>query len=101
MRKTSTLLSLLLSFAIISCTREDSCLTGKVRFNNLSSNPYNLYVDGIFKDKISGSTFKDYDLPAGDHVAKAEQVSGYLLYPTIRNWDFNLTGCADTLFSFP
>jgi hypothetical protein len=105
MDKLRLLLLILLLGVFAGCTKDSvdlpDCTKATVRFNNLSINPYNVYVDGTFRAKLDGNKYKDFELSAGDHVAKVEQVSGYLLFPTVYNWNFTLVGCNDISYSFP
>ncbi|MCB9282938.1 MAG: hypothetical protein H6563_02605 [Lewinellaceae bacterium] len=98
---------LFLSFFILTallttaCQKEEECLTGKVRFTNTSSNPYNLFIDGSFEIQMPGNSFRELDLLEGQHAARVEQVSGYILYPTIVNQTLNVFGCQEIEWVFP
>lgn len=104
MNKVQKILSLVFICSIIlfcSCSKEDDCLSGTVRFSNTSDNPYNLFIDGTFQQEIPGNTFIELDLLEGQHSATAEQVSGYLLFPTIRETTLNVFGCQEIGWVFP
>lgn len=95
---------LLLSLSILSCNDDigtDPCLTGTVRFTNTSNNPYNLSIDGVFKFQLNGNSFRELDLSEGQHQAKVEQVSGYILFPTVKETTLNVFGCQETEWVFP
>ena len=88
-------------FLISSCNEEDDCLTGTVRFTNISDNPYDLYIDEEYHLRISGSTFQELDLLEGQHSARVEQVSGFVLFPTIVENDLSVFGCQESEWVFP
>jgi hypothetical protein len=92
------------TFLISSCsddTEVDLCQEGTVRFTNNSSDPYDLYINGVYRSEISGNTFMEYDLPEGQHSARVEQVSGFVLFQTTRETTLNVFGCQDTSWVFP
>lgn len=94
---------------LFSCSKEDAerleCETediGYVTITNTSDNPYDVYLDGGFVFRLSGNTFTDsYELNAGSHVLKAEQVSGYVIYPTIRETTVFINYCDKKSWVFP
>ncbi len=55
----------------------------KLRFTSTSSNPYELQVAG-YNRVIQGNTYVDYTLPEGIYSWRVEQMSGYVIYPTIK-----------------
>jgi hypothetical protein len=105
MKKTIKLAFLFIAISFLSCKKEvitvPSCPTGKIRLTSNSSNPYNLYIDGVLKNKVAGYAYIEYDLPEGSHTFKAEQVSGYVLYPTVKSSTIAIFGCKDTEWIFP
>ena len=74
---------------------------GNVRFTCTSDNPYLLYIDGSFKTTVNGQSFVEYDLVSGEHVVKAEQKSGYVLYPTVRQTTLNVKAGKSIEWMFP
>jgi hypothetical protein len=95
-------LSLLISnFLLFACISVDECPSGTVRFSNTSDNPYELYINGEWEMRIDGNTFTELDLPEGKHQAKVEQLSGYLLFPTIVGSELNVFGCQESQWIFP
>ncbi|MBK8442071.1 MAG: hypothetical protein IPL35_01060 [Sphingobacteriales bacterium] len=82
-------------------TNNSGCTLVPMRFTNTSDNPYNLFIDGTFKKQMSGNTEIVYELEKGVHTAKAEQVSGYVFYPTIVNKNFTLSSCQEQGWIFP
>lgn len=95
------LLALTSIFALNSCNLEDECLTGTVRFTNNSNNPYDLYIEGQYQFRMDGNTFQELELTEGQHRARAEQVSGFLLFPTIVTEELNVFGCQESQWVFP
>ena len=95
-------LSLIISqFILFSCTKEEECLEGTVRFSNISENPYDLFIDGEFQMKLNGNAFTEIKLLEGKHMGRVEQVSGYLLFPTIVERELNVFGCQESQWIFP
>jgi len=82
-------------------SKNSSCATGKIRITNTSKNPYNVYVNGNYKTQMQGGTFSEYDYPKGHYAMKAEQVSGYVLYPTVATATIDISGCDSKEFVFP
>jgi len=93
------ILFLLLLFST-SCL-QDECSEGTVKFTNNSTNPYNLLINGEFKEELPGGSFYEIELPEGQHNARAEQVSGFLLFPTVKEKTLNVFGCQETQWVFP
>ncbi len=81
-----------------SCSK---LVNGELRFSNNSANPYNCYVDGGFKFKLNGNNSKDIDVKEGEHTVRVEQVSGYLVYPTILNWNVTVQAGKAYSITFP
>lgn len=102
MRKIFLLLSIV-SILFIGCEKDESenCTKAKARFTCTSVNPYYLYIDGVFEGTIQGKTYYEMNLTAGFHYWKLEQVSGYLVYPTVINDSRTVTGCNDFEIVFP
>ena len=103
MKKIIYLSFLLFTFLFISSCKKDIivCPTGKIRISSNSTNPYNIYINGAFKVKLEGNKSVDYDLPEGEYTLKAEQISGYLLYPTIKTEKISIFGCKEVQWIFP
>jgi len=109
MNRFISLFAAVLLFLIASCTKEDAekleCETeniGYVTITSTSDNPYDVYVDGSFEFRLQGNTFvDDYELSAGTHTLKAEQVSGYLIYPTIKEVTISMSHCDKKSWVFP
>lgn len=101
------LLTIALAMLIFSsCDKDETtpgggCSKGKLRYSNRSSNPYRIFLDGQYKADLNGGNFIEYDVNKGSHSVKAEQISGYAIYPTIRESSFFLDGCDSKEFLFP
>lgn len=73
------------------CSKDDNNTTspsggyteGTIRFTNNSTNPYNVSIDGVAKGSVNGNTHVELKATKGFHTLKAEQASGYLVYPTV------------------
>jgi len=102
-------MSILTLFIISSCTKEsaeklecESENIGYITITNTSDNPYNVYVNGTYVFRLQGNTFEDdYEVSVGTHTLKAEQVSGYLIYPTIRETTTIIVQCEKQSWVFP
>lgn len=59
--------------------------TGTLYFKNTQSDPYTMYLDGTNIGVLQpGNTSSGYTVSSGiSHAVKAEQFSGYILYPTV------------------
>lgn len=101
--------SILFGTILTSCTKEDveqmECESqdiGYVTITNTSENPYKVSIDGSFVFNLEGNTFKDdYELSSGSHTFKAEQISGYLVYPTVREATEDIGQCDKKSWVFP
>lgn len=69
--------------------------TATIATSITSSNPYYFYVDNVLKGTISGQSTKSFTVPSGTHTFKVEQVSGYLLYPTVVSTTSTFTTCGN------
>lgn len=77
------------------CEKDDF---GTVKLINTSTNPYNIYVDGKFLTTINGGYEQKLKLKSGSHRLKCEQVSGFLLYATVKEVNVNTVRCSDNQF---
>lgn len=87
-----------------SCKKEEvqpACTEGTVRFTCTSANPYSLKIDGVFQKQFAGGEFKDFTVKEGSHTFEATQVSGYLLYPTVKTEKVAVFGCKTISWLFP
>ncbi|HAT76661.1 MAG TPA: hypothetical protein DCS19_07420 [Flavobacterium sp.] len=71
--------------------------TGDFMFQNTSSNPYNVYINGELIGDIDGNTTQPlYYQPIGSYTIKVVQKSGYVISPTENNFTSNLI-CGQTI----
>ncbi|MCX6172276.1 MAG: hypothetical protein NT048_05490 [Flavobacterium sp.] len=74
---------------------------GILTFNNNSSNPYKVYVNNVLKiTNLAGNSTDSYFYSPGNYSIRVEQISGYLLYPTIKTYmvTLNCSGILTTTF---
>lgn len=94
---------------LTGCEKEDSipkCESqkyGTLAVHNVSSNPYDISVDGTFRMTINGNSWGDaMIIPEGNDIQLfAKQVSGYFLFPTTREANFNVVRCSDYQWEIP
>ena len=104
MKKFNTFFIMLFALILLlisSCSKDEPCLTGTIRFTNISSNPYNVYINGSYETRISGKTSQELTLFEGRQSVRVEQVSGFLLFPTVVNENLSVFGCQETSWVFP
>lgn len=101
--------ALLLPLSILACepsTTEPDCettKTGTMTISNSSQNPYDFYINDVFKARITGGTITNkISIPQGNNIKfYAKQVSGYLLVPTERTIFFNVISCSNYSWQIP
>jgi len=103
----------LLSLSILSCKKDDddanspsvpTCQTlntCKINFISNSSNPYNVYVNNVFKFQLAGNTSKEIEVTSLTPTLKAVQVSGYILLPTIKEEQVLVESCKSYFWTLP
>lgn len=79
----------------------DPCPTGKVVMVNNSSNPYDIFVNGAKDTQQPGKSKGTLTLAKGNYVIKVQQVSGYIAYPTVKEYNISLSGCDEKTISYP
>lgn len=71
--------------------------TGTLKFTNLSSNPYDIYINGTLTiQNMPGGAIRQYLAPAANYSIRVLQKSGYILFPTDKTYTGSLT-CGLTL----
>jgi len=102
----------LLAFSFFTCLSCDSsellepCETqkfGTIIISNNGSNPYNVYVDNQFIIQLgSGQISTEIELQEGNNrELYAEQVTGYILFPTTRTTSLNVVRCSNYSWQIP
>lgn len=76
---------------------------GTITVSNSSANPYDIYVDGVFKMRLNGNSISTkIQINEGNaRLLHAKQVSGYLVYPTEVSGNFNVLSCSDYAWQIP
>jgi hypothetical protein len=100
---------LILFLLIVSCAKENnqpSCevyKTGTITISNSSSNPYKIYIDGVFQIQLSGGSIsQELEINEGNgRELYAVQVSGYLFYPTEKQTTLNVVRCSSYNWQIP
>lgn len=75
--------------------------TGQIVFDNYSSNPYDCYVNNIYKGRVSGYGFLSVTITSGYYSLRTLQVSGYVLYPSEFTGAGTVARCGNLTFKFP
>ena len=55
---------------------------GIITINNVSTNPYSIYIGNVFVETLQGNTSLTYYADIDTHYIKAVQKSGYMIYAT-------------------
>jgi hypothetical protein len=76
---------------------------GTIQISNSSSNPYDIWIDGVFQGTINGKNIStQIKVDEGDnHKLYAKQVSGYLLYPTEKTEYLSVIRCSNYSWMIP
>jgi hypothetical protein len=109
MKKLAILFSAIL--LISSCAKNDAdnqpdCERnnyGYLTVSNSSNNPYDVYVSGLFVRRVQGnSVVQNIVVYQGNGITlRAEQVSGYVFYPTIVTTSGNFIECSTYSWQIP
>lgn len=79
------------NICVLKCDAEN---WGEIFVSNLQEDPYSFYINGAYKGQVSAYGYLLFQKQAsGAVVLKAEQVSGYLFYPTIYENSLNVNDC--------
>lgn len=79
----------------------DPCPTGTIQFINNSNNPYDVYLNNTFQFTQNGRTSRDWTVDKGFYKATVKQKSGYLISPTIQDYEGTIDGCDKNIVSYP
>ena len=70
---------------------------GIIKVYNNSTNPYEVYIDGVDKGSLQGGYNWTFSSQAvSTHTVRVLQLSGYLVYPTDETFNVTITGCGNT-----
>ncbi len=90
---------LFLSFVLVfisSCSEDEpDCLDAEVSIANTRVDPYLVSDNGVVIGTLDGNKIAEVRLTEGKHIMRAEQQSGFLLFPTIVEEEINVFGCQD------
>jgi hypothetical protein len=77
--------------------------TGSIVIQNNSNNPYDIYIDGVYKIRIAGRGISEgLAINEGDnHKLYAKQVSGFAMYPTEKTKYLNCIRCSSYNWQIP
>jgi hypothetical protein len=103
------IISISLALVLQSCKKEvqkEDCEVnnyGTVTISNSSSNPYGIYIDGVYKMNLNGGAVSTpINIYEGNNrKLYAVQLSGFLLYPTEKTTYFNVVSCSDYSWQIP
>lgn len=91
------LFAMILCVSISSCSKDDDDDMGKqpivvpevavgtIQITNASSDTYSVSIDGK-KDMLAAGQILILKVNIGEHTVYAEQLTGYVLYPTKNTW---------------
>lgn len=83
------------------CQKEN---IGYVKFNNNSSNPYDIFINDVYYKQQPGnsisSTWIKFDAGVA-YTIKVQQAAGYIIYPTVKTYNFTMNQCDEKTISFP
>ena len=76
--------------------------TGTLIINNTSTNPYDVYINNVLQvASMAGGTSKQFSAPVGAYIIRVLQKSGYLVFPTDKTYNVNLTCGGTVTTTFP
>jgi uncharacterized protein YcnI len=74
----------LLLFTLILFTACEK--TFQIEFTNGSSDTYELYINDVYQQDVEGKQKVTYNIPEGYWSAKVVQKTGYILFPTVKDY---------------
>ena len=97
--------SVFIVFVLFACEEEKRPCEKNNTFNleltNGSSDPYNVYVNNKFILVVAGKKKETIAAPAGFAKITVEQKSGYILYPTVKEYESTISACESHYLVFP
>lgn len=100
-------ITLLAASALLSaCSKQDPGSNtaqdpGTISWVNNSGNPYRLELNGSAVKDLSGGHYWDQQVDPAAYSWKVTQLSGYVLYPTVRSGTFAVYSGQKKVISFP
>ena len=73
----------------------------KVRFTSTSDYPYKISVDNVAQGSVAAHKFTEVYVNPGVHIFTAEQMTGYVLYPSVVSITHNCIVGIEFEFVFP
>lgn len=109
---------LLAVFAISGCTKKETAgpsttttpttpttptapTTGTLQLINNSTHTYDVYINGGYKVRQGGKTSIEYTYSFGTYSVEVKQITGYILYPTVKTYSGSITSSSDLIISYP
>jgi len=74
---------------------------GYLHIENLSTNPYNVYVNGSLWITLDGGYHIDYAVMPGTYTVRVIQQSGYISYPTDKTYTKTVSSLSISNVLFP
>lgn len=74
---------------------------GTLKVTSTSSNPYKIEIDGDYAGIINGHDTKTWKKNKGTYSVRVIQQSGYVLYPTDKNYVAVIKSNETTIITFP
>lgn len=69
---------------------------GTIKLVNSSTNPYEIYIDGVYKGFLNGGYYWNFPYETvASHTVRVLQKSGYLVFPTDKTFIVTITGCGN------
>ena len=78
-----------------------SATTNTIQLINNSANPYDIYINAAYKTRQSGGTSITFTYSFGSYAIEVRQASGYVLYPTVKNYSGTLSATNNIIISYP
>jgi hypothetical protein len=80
--------------SMVTCILSKS---GTLKINNTSSNPYDVYINGVLKiTNMAGGSTQSFKAGTGTYNIRVLQKNGYILYPTDKTFSGSIS-CGTTL----
>ena len=101
----NVIMLLIITTGLFACKKSDCEInkTGTITVSNNSSNPYDFYIDGVYKGRLAGKSISGkYSVSQGNNREfYVIQVSGYLFSPTKLTNVFNVVSCNNYTWQIP